>query len=196
MESRWIELRGDEVFPGGILIVGASNSEASLASMPINNVLCDEVDRYPWDVGQEGGAFGLINERTKTFPRRKVLLVSTPPIKGMSRIEMEYERSDMREYHVPCPECETFQALKWKHPDGTFGLTHSKTTGAVWFTCRECWFMIDEHHKTKMLERCRWIPRAPENTTLGYRLLGLYSPIGLGFSWAELWQQGKSQQRS
>ena len=182
-------------FPGGILIVGASNSAASLASMPIKNVLCDEVDRFPWDVGQEGDPLGLIDERTKTFPRRKVLLVSTPTVKGMSRIEMEYERSDMREYHVPCPECHSFQVLKWKHSDGTFGLTHSKTTGAVWYACRECGFMIDEHHKTKMLERGRWIPKAPENTTRGYRLSGLYSPIGLGFSWAELWQQWQDAHR-
>jgi phage terminase large subunit GpA-like protein len=71
--------------------------------MPIRYVLCDEVDRFPWEVGQEGDPLGLIDERTKTFPRRKVLLVSTPTVKGASRIEGEYEKSDMRQYHVPCP---------------------------------------------------------------------------------------------
>ena len=35
-------------FPGGVLVVGGANSPASLASMPIKNVLCDEVDRFPW----------------------------------------------------------------------------------------------------------------------------------------------------
>lgn len=182
-------------FPGGILVLGASNSAASLASMPIKNVLCDEVDRFPWDVGQEGDPLGLIDERTKTFPRRKVLLVSTPTVKGMSRIEMEYERSDMREYHVPCPECDTYQVLRWKHPDGTFGLTHSKSTGAVWYTCQHCGCTIDEHHKTKMLERGQWIPQHPERLVRGYRLSGLYSPIGLGFSWQELWQQWQDAHR-
>jgi phage terminase large subunit GpA-like protein len=40
----------------------------SLASMPIRYVICDEVDRFPWEVGQEGDPLGLIDERTKTFP--------------------------------------------------------------------------------------------------------------------------------
>lgn len=182
-------------FPGGILVIGGANSPASLASMPIKYVLCDEVDRFPWDVGGEGDPLGLIDERTKTYPRRKVLLVSTPTIKGMSRIEMEYEVSDMREYHVPCPECHGYQTLKWKRPDGNFGLVFSESTGQVWYACEHCGCMIDEHHKTFMLEQGRWIARHPERPIRGYRLSGLYSPIGLGFSWKELWSQWKSAHR-
>jgi phage terminase large subunit GpA-like protein len=182
-------------FPGGILVIGGANSPASLASMPIKYVLCDEVDRFPWDVGGEGDPLGLIDERTKTYPRRKVLLVSTPTIKGMSRIEMEYEVSDMREYHVPCPECGEYQMLKWKRKDGSFGLVYSESTGRVWYACEHCGAMIDEHHKTFMLEKGRWVPRFPDRPIRGYRLSGLYSPIGLGFTWQELWNQWKSAHR-
>jgi len=182
-------------FPGGILVIGGANSPASLASMPIKYVLCDEVDRFPWDVGGEGDPLGLIDERTKTYPRRKVLLVSTPTIKGMSRIEMEYESSDMREYHVPCPECGEFQMLKWKRKDGSFGLVYSESTGRVWYACEHCGSMIDEHHKSTMLDQGRWVPRFPDRPIRGYRLSGLYSPIGLGFSWQELWAQWKSAHR-
>ena len=39
-------------FPGGMLVIGGANSPASLSSMPIRFVLCDEVDRFPWEVGQ------------------------------------------------------------------------------------------------------------------------------------------------
>lgn len=182
-------------FPGGILVIGGANSPASLASMPIKYVLCDEVDRFPWDVGGEGDPLGLIDERTKTYPRRKVLLVSTPTIKGMSRIEMEYEVSDMREYHVPCPECGEYQMLKWKRKDGSFGLVYSESTGRVWYACEHCGAMIDEHHKTFMLEKGRWVPKFPDRPIRGYRLSGLYSPIGLGFTWQELWNQWKSAHR-
>jgi phage terminase large subunit GpA-like protein len=38
-----------------------------------------------------------------------------------------------------------------------------------------------------MLAAGRWIPRHPERAVRGYHLSGLYSPIGLGFTWAELW---------
>lgn len=174
-------------YPGGMLVLGGANSPASLASMPIAKVLCDEVDRFPWEVGDEGDPLGLIDERTKTFPRRKVLLVSTPTTKGASRIEGEYQRSDMREYHVPCPHCGEYQVLRWKHDDGSYGLTHNEATGDVYYTCRVNQCRIDEHHKQHMLERGRWIPHHPGRKTRGYHLSGLYSPSGLGFTWRELW---------
>ena len=176
-------------FPGGMLVIGGANSAASLASMPIRYVLCDEVDRFPWEVGSEGDPLGLIDERTKTFPRRKVMLVSTPTVKGMSRIEGEYERSDMREYQVPCPHCNEYQVLRWRHADGSYGLIHSSATGVVRYACRGCGSLIDEHHKTAMLERGVWVPRHPDRTVRGYHLSGLYSPLGLGFTWQELWQK-------
>lgn len=179
-------------FPGGILVLGGANSASSLASMPIRYVLCDEVDRFPWAVGQEGDPLGLIDERTKTFPRRKVLLVSTPTVKGASRIEGEYLQSDMRQYQVPCPHCGELQVLKWQHPDGRYGLTHLPATGRVVYVCTECGAHIEEHHKPAMLERGQWIAQRPERAVRGYQLSGLYSPLGLGFTWAELWEKWTS----
>jgi phage terminase large subunit GpA-like protein len=182
-------------FPGGILVIGGANSPASLASMPIRYVLCDEVDRFPWEVGQEGDPLGLIDERTKTFPKRKVLLVSTPTTKGASRIEQEYLASDQREFYVPCPHCGEMQVLRWRHPDGSFGLHRSAATGQTYYTCRECGAEIDEHHKPEMLSGGRWIAKHPERKVRGYHLSGLYSPLGLGFTWSELmaqWDLAKS----
>lgn len=176
-------------FPGGMLVIGGANSAASLASMPIRYVLCDEVDRFPWEVGTEGDPLGLIDERTKTFPRRKVLLVSTPTVKGLSRIETEYEKSDMRQYHVPCPHCGEYQVLRWRHDDGSYGLVHSAATGATRYACKHCGTLIEEHHKPEMLARGVWIPRHPARSVRGYHLSGLYSPLGLGFTWAELWRK-------
>lgn len=176
-------------FPGGLLVIGGANSPASLSSMPIRYVLCDEVDRFPWEVGKEGDPLGLIDERTKSFPRRKVLLVSTPTVKGASRIESEYNAGDMRQYHVPCPHCDEYQVLRWKHDDGSYGIRHSEATGRVWYACIHCGSEIEEHHKHDMLARGRWIPRHPERTVRSYHISGLYSPLGLGFTWAELWQK-------
>lgn len=181
-------------FPGGFMVISGANSPASLASMPIRNVLLDEVDRFPWEVGEEGDPIGLIDERTKAFPRRKLLMVSTPTVKGGSRIELEYNQSDMREYHVPCPHCGEYQVLRWKHADGSYGLIHVKATGDVFYACRECGARIDEHHKPEMLAKGRWIARHPERKVRGYHLNGLYSPIGLGFTWREIWQQWEASQ--
>ena len=71
--------------------------------MPARYLFLDEVDGYPGDIEGEGEPILLAERRSSTFQRRKVLLVSTPKIKGLSRIEHEYEASDQRRYFVPCP---------------------------------------------------------------------------------------------
>jgi phage terminase large subunit GpA-like protein len=93
----------------------------------------------------------------------------------------------MRQYHVPCPHCGEYQVLRWRHDNGSYGLRHNEATGAVYYGCVHCGERIDEHHKPDMLARGRWIPRHPERAVRGYHLSGLYSPLGLGFSWRELW---------
>lgn len=167
-------------FPGGFLVIGGANSPASLASMPIRYVVCDEVDRFPWSLGVEGDPLGLIEQRTATFPRRKLLLVSTPTIKDASRIEEEYNRSDRRRYHVPCPHCGEYQTLKWAN------LHWDKDAEHAWYGCEECGAVIDEHHKPAMLAAGRWIAENPDSPVRGYHLNGLYAPLGLGFRWVEL----------
>jgi phage terminase large subunit GpA-like protein len=167
-------------YPGGFCVIGGANSPASLASMPIGAVLADEVDRFPWEVGGEGDPLGLIDERTKTFPRRKVFLVSTPTMKDSSRIEEEYERSDQRRYQVACPHCQEYQVLKWAN------LKWNKAITKTIYVCEHCGCEIDEHYKTRMLAGGRWVPENPDSKIRGYHINGLYAPLGLGFTWNEL----------
>ncbi len=173
-------------FPGGLLVIGGANSPASLSSMPIRYVLCDEVDRFPWEAGQEGDPLGLIDERTKTFPRRKVLLVSTPTIKDASRIDAEYQASDQRRYHVPCPHCEALQTLKWSNIKWKI---EEGEVSRAWYACEHCGADIDESSKTWMLENGQWIAEYPNREVRGYAISGLYSPAGLGFKWIEIVRQ-------
>lgn len=100
-------------FAGGHVTVAGANSPASLASRPIQVVLCDEVDRYPASAGSEGDPVNLAAERTNTFWNRKIGLFSTPTVKGYSRIEASYETSDMRRLFVACPHCGQRQTLRW-----------------------------------------------------------------------------------
>ena len=60
------------------------------------------------------GAVYLNGEFTATFAhRRKIFLVSTPTIRGLSRVEREYDASDQRRFFVPCPHCGHAQWLKF-----------------------------------------------------------------------------------
>ena len=86
-----------KTFPGGILVLTGANSAVGLRSMPARYLFLDEVDAYPPSADEEGDPVALAEARTRTFAwRRKVFLVSTPTIKGTSRIEREYEASDQR----------------------------------------------------------------------------------------------------
>lgn len=92
-------------FPGGHITIVGANSATGLASRPIKVLLADEVDRYPGSAGTEGDPLSLAQKRQTTFWDKKTVMVSTPVIKGHSRIETEYNQSTREEWNVPCPEC-------------------------------------------------------------------------------------------
>lgn len=100
-------------FPGGFLAMVGANSPAGLASRPIRVLLCDEVDRY--GMTKEGDPLKLAEQRTLNFFNGKRLFVSTPTIRGASKIEDKFLFSDQSFYFVPCPHCGQFQELKWEN---------------------------------------------------------------------------------
>ena len=168
-------------WPGGVMVISGANSGASLRSMPARYLFLDEVDAYPAELEGEGDPISMAEARTTTFPRRKVFLVSTPTIESLSRINKEWLASDQRRYHVPCPHCGHEQHLVWDNlrwPKGQPEL-------AV-YHCADCGVGIEEHHKTAMLAAGRWVATHPERAVAGFHINGLYTPIGLGYTWAEL----------
>ncbi len=177
-------------YPGGILIIGGANSPASLASMPIKYVIEDEKDRFPWEVGKEGDPDGLIVQRQATFSGRKKLNISTPTMAGSSRIEDDYERSDKRRYYMPCPHCASEILFEWGNLQWRLDMA-TKEVLEVWYVCKECGGVIEEHHKPEMLAKGRWVAEKPERSHRhrGYTWNALYAPLGLGFRWIELVRQ-------
>ncbi len=158
-------------FPGGHITMTGANSPANLASRPIRIVLCDEVDRYPESAGSEGDPVALARKRTATFWNRKVVLTSTPTIKGLSRIEQAYLASDQRRYWVPCPDCGDYQVLKWANVRWDEGKPES-----AHYVCEHCGSCLDEQHKTAMLQAGEWRADAPFKGSAGFHLNELYSP--------------------
>jgi phage terminase large subunit GpA-like protein len=78
-------------FIGGHVTFTGAISPSGLAMRPIRYVLADEVDRYPVSAGGEGDPVSLAKRRTdEFFWNKKIVLASTPTIKGASRIERAY----------------------------------------------------------------------------------------------------------
>ncbi len=176
-------------FPGGVLILTGANSAVGLRSMPARYLFLDEVDGYPGDVEGEGDPILLAERRSATFQRRKILLVSTPKTKGLSRIEREYGQSDQRRYFVPCPHCDEHQTLELQNLRWPEGRPREAE-----YACTHCGSLIGERHKTWMLEHGEWRPTAEgDGRTAGFHLSSLYSPVGW-FSWAdaaEMYEQAR-----
>ena len=158
-------------FPGGHITIVGANSASGLASRPIRILLCDEVDRYPFSAGTEGDPINLARKRTTTYYNRKVIMVSTPTIKGMSRIEKAYEQSDQRVYHVPCPECNQKQQLLWKNVVWDEGKPETAS-----LVCEHCGSVIDESKKQWMLMNGEW-QKTKESNKAGFHISELYSPF-------------------
>ncbi|NDG63974.1 MAG: phage terminase large subunit family protein [Planctomycetes bacterium] len=168
-------------FPGGVLIITGANSAAGLRSMPIRYLFLDEIDAYPLDVDGEGDPIQLAEKRTTTFARRKIYMSSTPTVKDISRIEREFNDSDQRRYFVPCPHCDHMQWLKWSNMKW-----FEDDPATACYMCESCAAMIDERHKTAMLNAGRWISTGTgDGRTVGFHLSSLYSPLGWK-SWADI----------
>lgn len=172
-------------FDGGTLLMTGANSASGLRSMPIRYVMLDEVDGYPASADEEGDPVVLAIKRTSTFVRRKIFQLSTPKIKGTSRIGKAFRAGDQRYYNVTCDACGTLQPItwaqiKWDDADASTARFECAVT-----TCRHAHY---EHRKGALLAAGEWIPTAkPSRPGLrSYHLSGLYSPW---FRWSEAVQE-------
>ena len=172
-----------KTFPGGQLVMTGANSAIGLRSTPVRYLFLDEVDGYPGDAGGEGDPVALAIQRTATFAgRRKILMVSTPTLKGYSRIEAAFEESDQRYYHVPCLHCGDMAPITWARilwPQGERHKAH--------MICEVCGGIHEDHDKPRLLENGEWRAMAEgDGRTAGFHLSALYSPWE---TWAEIAQE-------
>jgi phage terminase large subunit GpA-like protein len=175
-------------FDGGALILTGANSASGLRSVPARYLFLDEVDGYPDDVEGEGCPIKLVEARTRTFSKRKIFKCSTPTIKGKSKIESEFIKSDQRFFHVPCPHCKQKQKLEFKNLEyNTKASEGGDLVNYAAYFCQHCGEEIQEQHKTSMLTNGEWIKENPESDTAGFHLSALYSPLGW-MSWKEVCQ--------
>ncbi|KEQ22319.1 phage terminase large subunit family protein [Paenibacillus tyrfis] len=181
-----------KVFPGGFLAMAGANSPAGLASRPIRILLCDEVDRYPDSAGSEGDPISLGEKRTVTFWNRKKLFVSTPTIKGASRIEQEYEMGTQEKWSIECPSCGAYHPIvlrdiRFDHEVHETGGRKIYQVYDIWWRCPSCFQDFDEY--TMKRQPAKWIaenPVALENRVRSFWLNAFVSPW---YSWKQIIQE-------
>jgi len=95
-------------FPGGSLTLAIASSSADLRSKTIKKLFRDEIDQYEDDLDGQGSPLDLSDGRLVSFLAQgdwKKADISTPTIKGGSKIEARYEQGDQRHLRIKCPHC-------------------------------------------------------------------------------------------
>lgn len=194
---------------GGFLIPFGAQNANKLRSVSIQILLRDEIDGWPDVVGKDGDPIKLSADRTAAYESsRKILDISTPLIKGQSKIEQRFRLGDQRYYFVCCLGCGHPQTLRWRRENPDTG----EITGIVWdldenknlipgsvrYLCERCGHAHTNDDKTRLLSPeygAHWKPTAePSHPHIrSYHISALYSPVGMQTweacvrKWLEAW---------
>lgn len=145
----------------------AATSPADLASRPRMYLFGDECDKWPGWSGTEADPLSLARERLKWFGGKQVI-ASTPTTRD-GLIWRQWELSDQRRFHVPCPACGRFQVLKFEHVqfDGVKDPEQMRVERPAWYQCSECAGRIDDRDKMLIMQHAVWCPEDGEVTADG-----------------------------
>lgn len=171
-------------YPGGFLKLVGSNSPSNVKSTPAPRVFVEEPDDAQINVGRQGDSIKLLEERTKTFPRRKVVFGGTPSVAGVSTIEAAFLESDQTRFWVPCHECGQHHVLAWENvtwlddtersPHPVYGHARPETAR---YTCPHCGCLWDDAAKNRNVRRLEPRRHAEFRGVAGFYLNELYSPF-------------------
>lgn len=187
---------------GGSLKAFGAQSDANFREAFAQVVIRDEIDLWPLS-GRDGDPLAASYARTFGFEDvRKVLDLSTPTIKGLSKIWEQYLRGDQRKYFVRCLKCKHPQELRWRRENKETG----EVTGITWdltpetkqlikgssrYLCSACGHAHREADKFRFfaLDNAEWVPTAtPVSPDVwSYHLPSLYSLMRSWDSCVQLW---------
>jgi len=165
-------------FPGGHVTMIGANSANDLRSRPVRILLADEIDGYPATAGKDGDPLALAEKRLTTFWNRKEVYVSTPTVKGLSRIEVEFEHSTQEEWQVPCPVCGELQPLKWENI-----IFDKNNLDDISCVCTKCGVVSNEVEWKERFTAGKFVAKFPGRRVRGFHLNTLASLL---CSWREI----------
>lgn len=167
------------------LQITGANSPADLSMISTPRVLMDDLAKWPLgDLDNSGDAETMAVSRASAFDDAKIFRLSTPLVAGACRITDAYERGTREVFDVPCPHCETMQALEWEN------FRRSIDSGRpedAHFTCAACGCAIEHKHKAGIVARGRWRATNPRGDHPSFTIWRAYSPTRDWASIAREW---------
>jgi phage terminase large subunit GpA-like protein len=164
-------------FDGGSLTLAIATSAADLRSKTVRVLLRDEIDQYPDDLDGQGDPLEISDGRLIAFLASgdwRKADISTPTIKGASKIERRYEAGDQRRFYVPCPGCGSEFVFEFG-PNFRFEATFPHK---AFYVTPCCGAIVEPQQKLDLLRKGRWIPSALRPGAFpSYHLDALSSPF-------------------
>lgn len=170
----------------GVIKLAGTNSAAGLQEFPCSVLFIDEYAFCNMD------NLNYAIERTQGASHPIIRKFSRPTIAD-SGIDAEYQRSDQREYYIPCNHCNHFQPLRWEESvviqdegghwvlrDSTWDETSDKDINPICIHCSKPFDRIGQ------MKHGEWVAAFPSRDSRhGYTLGQMNSPKTI----RELWEE-------
>lgn len=163
----------------GHIVISGANSGQSLSMISVARQVQDDLSK--WENNEFGDPESMADSRSQAFEYAKILKISTPTIAGLCRITKAWNRSDQRQWNVPCPECGHEHPLEWENFKKS--LLPGMDPADAHFHCPECGSVIEHHHKRTIVAKGQWIAGNPSSKTPGFYIWSAYSPF---MTWSRL----------
>jgi phage terminase large subunit GpA-like protein len=135
-----------KIFLGAMLHMRGGKAAKNYRRLSVSVAYLDEIDGFDLDVEGEGDPVALARKRIEGATYPKLVLGSTPKIKGFSLVEAREAQAELRfRYLVPCPHCATPQPLRWGGADKPFGFKWTAGDAeSVAHLCETCQAMFSQ----------------------------------------------------
>lgn len=138
-------------FIGSMLHLRGGKAAKNYRRISVDVAYIDEADAFDNDIEKEGDPITLAAKRIEgaTFP--KLVVGSTPKIKGFSLVDTRTNLAEERfAYEIPCPHCGEFHPITWGGPDQPHGFKWQRDDqgghrpDTVRHLCPHCSALIDQ----------------------------------------------------
>jgi terminase, large subunit len=151
-------------FLGSMLHLRGGKAAKNYRRISVDVAYLDEIDAFDNDIEKEGDPISLAAKRIEgaTFP--KLVVGSTPKLKGFSLVDARTQLADERlQYVIPCPHCGEHHPLTWGGKDETHGFKWSAgedgraDPDSVRHLCPHCGALITQGEYLAVWERGHYI---------------------------------------
>lgn len=147
---------------GGKLSGLGANSSTQIRRLQASILYADEIDAIEQDKSDEGDKIDQFHMRARGRKRQNKWLTSYPSLKGASKVDAWYDKSDRCNLFVRCAKCEHQYVMHTNHMVWT-----PKKPETAHLICPECKRKLKEGERIEMAKAGEWLNRNREKPQRG-----------------------------